>query len=256
MLISITEKCRMNCPHCMDDAKCDSNKFMSFDTFKKAVDFNLKYDPMTITITGGEPTEHPQFWEFLEYLVSMPEVAIKKTAITIVSNGMNLDHDDGTLKKKIYWLNKTCKGRLTFQITTVKGLYPYEINTNNPIFKSDNFLICRSIEQMYPQGRAKDKDYDFSEVKGTRCFNIRSISRQQGFRFAIASLRIMLKFCTPQIGYDGSIKLGESTLCPPASHIDKSIDEINNDIKNFRCNGCKEILEKLPDKYRNAIGEE
>ena len=109
---------------------------------------------------------------------------------------------------------------------------------------------------MYPQGRAKDKDYDFSKTKGTKCFNIRSISRQKGFQFAILSLRMMLKFCTPQIGYDGSIKLGESTLCPPASHIDKSIDDINNDIKNFRCKGCKEILERLPENYRNAIGEE
>ena len=66
---------------------------------------------------------------------------------------------------------------------------------------------------------------------------------------------MMFKFCTPQIGYDGSIKVGESTLCPPVSHIDKSIDEIEKDIINFKCSGCKEINDKLPDIYRQAIGE-
>ena len=39
MIISITEKCRMGCSHCIDDARPDSDKFMTLETFKKALAF-------------------------------------------------------------------------------------------------------------------------------------------------------------------------------------------------------------------------
>lgn len=86
MLLSITEKCRMGCSHCMDDARADCDKFMTKEMFEKAVDFNFKYDK-TIGITGGEPTEHPLFWEFMDIVV---DKAPDPCAITIMTNGMNL----------------------------------------------------------------------------------------------------------------------------------------------------------------------
>jgi hypothetical protein len=67
----------------------------------------------------------------------------------------------------------------------------------------------------------------------------------------------MMRFCTPQIAYDGSIKLGESTLCPKASHIDKPISVIELDLINFTCAcpECHKLLDKLPAEYRATIGE-
>lgn len=253
MLISITEKCRMNCPHCMDDAKCDSDRFMSFETFKKVVEFNNRYD-LSMTITGGEPTEHPQFWEFMDYVV---DKSYETNAITVVSNGQNLDQDTGELKERILSLSKRCKGYFGIQITSVPGLYPIQINLVNPIFHIKPVVIATEIEAMYPQGRAKDKDYDFSKVKGPKCFNIRSIIRSgNSFDQAIQLLRFRLfKFCTPQIAYDGSIKVGESTLCPVVSHIDKPVSEIEKDIINFKCKGCKELLDPMSDLHKTVIGE-
>ncbi|MBR6289373.1 MAG: radical SAM protein [Acholeplasmatales bacterium] len=254
MLISITEKCHMNCPHCMDDAKCNSDKFMTFDTFKKAIKFNIEND-ISITITGGEPTEHPQFWEFLEY--ASKEIT-SNHIITVVTNGMNLDKDVGELMNKIIELDTKSKGTITFQVTSVPNLYPIQINLCNPIFHIKQMVIATEIEAMYPQGRAKGKDYDFSKCKGPKCFNARSLIKNNNmpFKQMVYTLRFqMFKFCTPQIGYDGSIKVGESTLCPPVSHIDKSLSEIENDIKNFRCQGCKELLDKLPDLHKSVIGE-
>ena len=242
----------MNCPHCMDDARCDSDKFMTFDTFKKAVEFNNKYD-FSMTITGGEPTEHPQFWEFIEYAV---ENSNRFSAITVASNGQNLDEDTGELKEKILQLAKKCKGYFAIQITSVLGLYPTQVNLVNPIFHIEPVIIATEIEAMYPQGRAKGKDYDFSKIKGPKCFNIRSGLRSgQSFGSIIHTLRSIFKFCTPQIGYDGSLKVGESTLCPPVSHIDKPIEEIEKDIRDFRCQGCKELLEPLSVIHKAVIGE-
>ena len=38
MLIMITNRCHMNCPHCMQDARPDG-KLMTDETFEKVLDF-------------------------------------------------------------------------------------------------------------------------------------------------------------------------------------------------------------------------
>lgn len=254
MLISITEKCRMNCPHCMDDARADSDKFMTFDTFKDAVAFNDKYDKFTM-ITGGEPTEHPEFWNFLEYCINQKTTT---SSITVVTNGMNLETDNNA-RDKIERLTKlNPKVTLFFQVTNVQGLYPIKIQTHKSVFHMKNVVLFTSMNDipMYPQGRAKGKDYDFSAHKAPMCFNIRSsVITSQELLKSITVLRSSAKFCTPQIGYDGSIKVGESTLCPAVSHISKSEKEIVHDITEFRCKGCKESLDKLHPFIRSIIGE-
>lgn len=254
MLVSITEKCRMNCPHCMDGATEDCNKFMTFDTFKKALRFCIDHD-MHISITGGEPTEHPQFWEFLEYACKK---APSNFAISVLTNGMNLEDDNGLLRGRIQRLNRETKAMLMFQITAVPGLYPHQIDTSNPIFHiPDVCYIATEIEAFYPMGRAVGKDYDFSKTKATKCFNFRSIMRSgQGLDSTIGLLRMRLfKFCTPQISYDGYLKAGESTLCPPIASIEDTIPEIEEKIRKFKCDACKEVKAKLPPEYLQAIGE-
>lgn len=251
MLLSITEKCRMGCTHCMDDAKADCNKFMSYDVFKRAIEFNFQYDK-TLTITGGEPTEHPDFWKLM-YTVAHKMKSDEITTVT--TNGMNLNNNDIPIIKE---LNSICKGHILWQVSSIPEYYPLKVDLNKKIFQMEEFVIATEIERLYPLGRAKDhSEWDFSKVKGTKCFNIRSFIRSTGdFGLSIKHLRSMFKFCTPQISYDGHIKLGESTLCPNVAHIDDDEMHIVMKCCSFKCQGCKEILDKLPQIARNAIGEE
>lgn len=250
MLISITNKCRMGCSHCMDDARADSKEYMSFDTFKKALNFNLQYDP-SITITGGEPTEHPMFWEFMDYLA---ETIPFNTIVTITTNGMNLSNAD---IPKILALNKKSKSAIMWQVSHIKPYYPIDVDLHQNVFKLPNFCIARKLEILSPMGRAgRHNDWHYTS-KAPHCFNIRSFVRStKSFSMSILCLRSRNKFCTPQIAYDGSIKLGESCLCPPASHIELPIASITQDIINFKCSKCNVLLQKLPQNYRNAIGED
>ena len=249
MLISITERCRMGCLHCLDDARADSDRFMSMEMFKSVLDFNFRYDP-TITITGGEPTEHPQFWEFMKLISEK----MKDTNVcSIVSNGMNLSDSDIS---KVIELRKS-DGVFAWQISSIEPYYPIKINLDQQIFKLPEFVIENEIQVLEPVGRAKNhKDWNFN-AKAPQCFNVRSMVRStQNFPTTILLLRSKGRFCTPQIGYDGSIKLGESTLCPAVAHITDSEKNIVKKINNFRCEGCKGLLDKLPQNYRNAIGED
>lgn len=250
MLIKITEKCCMGCSHCMDDAKSDLENHMSFETFKKAVAFSLKYDN-SIIISGGEPTEHPEFWGFLSYLADV----IGKGIITICTNGMNLSDKD---IEKVDALQRKCHGEILWQVSTIKPYYPKHIDTDLEIFKREDFFIARKLEVLQNRGRATEHKNWIFNSKCPQCFNIRSIMRStKDFQTTIHSLRTFMKFCTPAIAYDGSIKLGESRLCPSVAHIDDSESEIANKLLNFtcKCPECWEILNKMSAEYRAAIGE-
>lgn len=64
MLVRITQRCQMQCPHCMVDAKPDG-EHMTMETFKKVVVFISQNTLPIVLISGGEPTEHPQIREIL-----------------------------------------------------------------------------------------------------------------------------------------------------------------------------------------------
>ena len=249
MLLSITEKCRMNCPHCLDDAQENSTKIMDFKTFKRSLQFIAKHDNF-VMITGGEPTEHPQFWNYLEYVTKKFK---NDFIITVATNGMNLDKDDGILYYKIKSLSEIAP--ISFQVTCDKRYYTkYIIDKSNKIFSLPNVVLVDNIgDKIYPQGRALKNNYDYF-VKAPKCFNFRSAIRTcKDIDIAISTLRSRGYYCTPQISYDGYIRCGESTLCPKVAHI--CDHDYLEKIINFKCDGCKIAKSKLSQYQLNFIGE-
>ena len=71
ILIDITNACNEKCSNCT--RFCGNHKkpfFMSFETFKRAVDSMKGFEGL-VALIGGEPTLHPQFERFAEYLQSV-----------------------------------------------------------------------------------------------------------------------------------------------------------------------------------------
>ena len=98
MLIHITEKCSMGCPHCMDDAMPDG-QHMPFSVFEKAVDFVIRNNIYHgIIITGGEPTENPEFPMLMGYLIATLAKKNLQSIITVTTNGMWLLEDSENVK--------------------------------------------------------------------------------------------------------------------------------------------------------------
>ena len=60
MYIQITTKCNMTCKHCCMNATCQGDD-MTLETYKAA----LTHCDGQITLGGGEPTIHPEFWQFM-----------------------------------------------------------------------------------------------------------------------------------------------------------------------------------------------
>lgn len=101
--IMINETCNQKCSYCFASEFVNIKKNdISFDCFVKAVEFILteKDDKRKgrIGLIGGEPLLHPQFDEFVHYLINRMDVK----HITVYTNGVLLNqHLDSILNKKV-----------------------------------------------------------------------------------------------------------------------------------------------------------
>lgn len=87
----ITQACNKGCPYCFAaQSRKEHIQAMSFEQFKAYVDKT----PGHIKLLGGEPTQHPQFLEFLDYLYKLHRPT------TIISNFLfNEDIKKGILSR-------------------------------------------------------------------------------------------------------------------------------------------------------------
>lgn len=84
-IVEITDHCNLDCPVCIVDNK--NSRSMTLAEFKRILDTLLQGEGRldTIALSGGEPTIHPQFWDFVD-LASQAEVG----RVSVVTNGLRL----------------------------------------------------------------------------------------------------------------------------------------------------------------------
>ena len=176
MLLKITEKCSMNCTHCMNRATADG-EHMTEQTFDDALDFLLDNNACdVITLTGGEPTEHPEFSKLMWKLISKMEYEERPCIVNITTNGFwCLEHPEEA--KKIAVETKYVK--VFWQVSTDRRYYPKELPTHKKLWREPGFCLCEDcVESLYPQGRAIDNYPDSCSAKASKCFNVRAIAKQ------------------------------------------------------------------------------
>lgn len=253
MLLKITEKCSMGCTHCMNNATPDG-QHMSEQVFDDSLDFLIKNNVyQSIILSGGEPTEHPNFVFLIQKLISKFEHEKKRTIVTITSNGFwCLDNPEvsktiakGSEYVTVFW-----------QISTDKRFYPKELPLHKKLWREEHFDLCEDcVEQVYPQGRALTNKIPW-QSKASRCFNVRAITKQlpnPTVESVVNALMQRQKFCTPAIRIDGTISVGESDLCPKMASIYDSSDEIIRKIKEFKCHQCDHVNNNLSPMYKQFL---
>jgi len=232
MLVKITNSCHMNCSHCMEDAS-PNGEHMTIETFEKTIKFVKQYNPFLI-ISGGEPTEHPEFKQFIELT--------KKYNIhtSVLSNGT-------FIKTHPEYLDL-----IQFQIINDKSYYPIEIK---PIQHENIVVFSTQISApISPFGRAVKNNIKSSRMSPL-CFNLRSITAStKNFQETIIFLRLKQKMCIPSIDIHGNLLAGESIFCSKIGTIDDSNETITANILKFKCNKCG-LVNNLNDLQKLIIGE-
>ncbi|MBF0106530.1 MAG: radical SAM protein [Deltaproteobacteria bacterium] len=87
-IIEITDHCNLSCPVCIADNK--NSRHMTLSEFKKIIDRLIEQEGYleTITLSGGEPTRHPEFLKLVDLAKDRAEIG----RVSVVTNGIELAH--------------------------------------------------------------------------------------------------------------------------------------------------------------------
>lgn len=264
MVIDLTYACSMGCSHCMSDCKPDG-EHMSLDTLKDVLEFYKKHRIPAIVLSGGEIFEHPQIMECLELCNQYNK---SNAPIVLMTNGRKLSSDFELLNEFNNFVNKVGRRRVMIQVTDDPRFYPtqldekqkYRLNKLGAIIEEVPGLPWSPDVCLYPQGRALENypDADWNTI-APKCVNCRLLVKQGITTISNMVIGLMMrnKLCTPSIAPDGSIKLGESRLCPSVASIYDPEDVIIEKIKSFNCRKCEipfEILKNSsPEGYKMLV---
>lgn len=96
LLLEITQSCNLRCPTCYADARRHAEQdithdFMTLDEAKRRLDtfFQAQGGLDVLMLSGGEPTIHPQFAEFLDLALTYPI-----GRILVNTNGLRIAQND------------------------------------------------------------------------------------------------------------------------------------------------------------------
>jgi hypothetical protein len=218
-------------------------KHMDMETFYKSIDFINRMEPFILIISGGEPTEHPEFFEIIKEARKCNSVL----DVSVVSNGHFLFDDKLT--------ERIARENIRVQITNDPRYYPVKI-PEDKLKKYPEFIYETHIRHIYPLGRAVTNHIESYNTLAPKCFNLRSIARSgncRSFKEVIKTLETLYKFCSPSINIDGSISAGESNLCHRIGTVEMYDAELFENLKTMKCNRCG-MEDKLSPLHRSAIG--
>lgn len=256
MIIDLTYACKMGCSHCMSDCKPEGEN-MSIQVLKDSLNFLKKYKISTWCFSGGEIFEHPDILEILEIIETEWMKESFRIPLVLITNGRELVRN-----KKIYnyvenLIKRQGKKYIFIQVTDDSRFYPDGFTEKERYWLGKIASVIEGVPGdlrdknrcLYPQGRALQ---NYTEANwytvGPKCANPLLLAQQGlGFNEMVMTLLSKGKMCVPVIAPDGSIKLGESALCPPVASIYDTEDVIIDKIKHFHCRQCKIAWQKLKE---------
>lgn len=223
----------MMCQHCMDDSSPDGG-LMDEATFGNALKFAKDGDCQIVIISGGEPTEHPEFFDYCR------RASRSGIPFAICTNGMWLGDE-----QKEYRFERVArlKGFSGAQIYSNPKWYRLHDDTVRKYRGSENrwkplgiVLDINEIRGMKDIGRALNCEEAMKEVRESKyhnsCLSAHLTAVQtnsiQSFNMA---MRMQVRFCSPLVDWRGDVHASESWLC-------QSFGNVNRD-------GAEALFEKI-----------
>ncbi len=249
MLIMITNKCFEDCPHCMECSN-PNGQHMDIETFRRAVMFAKFIGSKLVGISGGEPTTHPEFFNFCKI------VDEEKMLFVIMSNGTwcledswnkDIPKTEAEIKKihGFRWF-------VMMQIYSNKAFYKdYEaIRAKKDYFASyGRITFCDDeIIAMKDLGRAKKCELAQKMCEESKyymsCANSALVARQvkTPVEYGRTIEDSLYEFCHPMVDFKGDVHLSESWHCQSVGNVAKDpFETIWENIKTYKpCGGCKD----------------
>ena len=266
MMVQITNRCRMACPHCLDAATPDGG-LMDEATFGNALKLARDTQCPILTISGGEPSEHPLFLDFCK------RTSNAGLMFGIATNGM--------------WLGDQSAEWRMERIAKLNGFAGAQVYTNPKWYRLHEETIAKyraqesrwaalevnletaEIRNMIDLGRAKDSKEAMAEVRASKyhcsCLTSHVTAAQTSSMSEFLRMMIMqVHMCTPLIDWQGEFHASESWLCQSFGNINR--DDANTLFERLKsgrpcgkCLACKKYLSEDSPKMemvRKLLGQE
>ena len=266
MVLDITNRCRMKCPHCFNECVEDGED-MSLETLDAIIRFILENNLQfrLVIISGGEPTEHPSLFQMLDKLTKdlSFNASGEKILCMIASNGMFLNESETYNEKSIReYIDRLLNYEIMIQITADPRFYKTGLNKNNLSYLQNKGGRKVSIEKnliiLSEQGRAliNPMPENLPRRNSPFCFNVRSMVQRSKFDFQkVVDIleNQMNKYCAVGFDMHGNIRISESLTCPALCTIKDDMNMINRLLVDFNCDGCVH-MNRLPTEFKHVIG--
>jgi MoaA/NifB/PqqE/SkfB family radical SAM enzyme len=218
---------------------------MDFATFQKAIQFGLFLRNSVYVISGGEPTLHPQLFEFCRYLDKVITSHRAFARFSVMSNGT--------------WFSDPDKVEAVRQLSRLPTYTGMQVYTNPKWYRHADYILqhkdeissiegvlvdTHDIASMQDLGRAKDCAEAMAEVKASPyhmgCLNGHLLFKQLSDTtkmYGIVQAGIM---CKPMVDYKGDVHLSESCQCQSFGNVNTDyMMTIYNNLKASKpCYGC------------------
>ena len=265
MLLQVCNRCRMACPHCLDNATPDGG-LMDSRTAHAAVAFAVSSGVPLLIISGGEPSEHPKLLDLCRL------VSDSGLRFSLCTNGMWLG--DQTLEYRMERIARLT-GYCGSQVYTNPKWYRFHVETVNRFnlqsarWQALGFnLDTTDIRAMLDIGRARDNPQALEEARQSpyhnsclaACVTLAQTATPSDF---FSLMTAQGRFCTPLIDWKGDMHMSESCLCPSCGNVNTDTHAaLWDSMRRFRpcggCLGCKRYLTETTPKMiaaREILGQ-
>ncbi|MCP4135993.1 MAG: radical SAM protein [bacterium] len=132
--VELTDKCNFHCALCYVDSAPENNSFISIEKIKKISSFLKHEKRFDVSLTGGEPTLHPELFDIIKIFKK------SKFNVSIASNGYILAEDPTFALK----LKQSGLDRCYIQLDTLKKDVHLKIRSND--FVEEKKRALRNLE--------------------------------------------------------------------------------------------------------------
>ena len=246
----------MGCGHCL---QCSTPRAQHMDrqTWLKALSIAKLSRVNMVMISGGEPTDHPDWFRMVE------EACKRFHIVTIATNGLwlldkvKMNYVEGLLKK--------CRN-LYVQVTSVEGIYPrYEAVKAAYEKAIEERKLPRTVLHdgeihIKALGRAAKNEPYVTQAKSslgtTSCFLSAVMASQLPYLQAVHELEMLGKPCHPLIDWKGGMHWSESCKCPAFASVYDTFLDIQRKAHAWRpCRKCADwhkVLDSEDESYAKA----
>ena len=266
MMLQITNRCRMMCPHCMDSATPDGG-LMDEETFVNALKLAVDHGCQHLSVSGGEPSEHPRLLDFCK------RINQAHIAFSIMTNGMWLGNaKQEWVFERIAKLRMFCGAQV---YSHPKWYRLHDETVRKWTAQQDRWraqhieLDTEDILNMSDLGRAKTCPEALEETQKSKyrnmCLAAHVMAAQVGsLRELFTVILAQHRFCIPLVDWRGDFHASESWLCQSFGNVNRDSGEtLFANLKAGRpCGGCipcqRYFMDSAPKivQARKLLGQE